>query len=382
MGYSPALTSSILLAVASLRLQDSAPRSLPPPKPIAGIAGFESVSTLLYPGALDHPHELRATYVFPERVRWQISVKDEKGDERILQYRSGEVVYRLPSRSAVSEVCTGADRDQTLLQMEMRRALMLYPDGFDWKGTGPERRADLGTLGSLFVLGANATDKKPTELGDAGSDGKTIDSYKAIQWREKDGRAWPAAMELWHTGELAWRETVESVETRGRFVDSFFTPPDRRDRSGAQPTQGSIRELDLPSTCSLRVEIAKGSTWDTALAELARLRSEWSTRLAQQKLELEPIATLETSKDGDPTAVLLRLSIVPENPPAGFLISSARKGVAVAVGGVKEASPAQIADLRKALPKGSAEGNPYVRFDLKTGSEGRVVVVLPYAKVN
>jgi hypothetical protein len=409
MGYSAALTNSTLLVLACLRPQEvgtlpgpatlrdsqqkpvapepqgksetSKPRPPLPPKPIAGISSLESVSTLLYPGAPDLPHELRATYVFPERVRWQLSVKDGKDEERLLQFRSGETVYRIPPHSAASEICTGTDRSETLLQMEMRRALMLYPDGFEWKSTGSERRADLGELGTLFVLDSTAPDKRPTELSDAGPDGKTIDSFKAIRWREKDGRTWPAEMELWHAGELAWKETVESVDVRGRFVDSYFVPPDRRDRTGAEPMQGSIRELDVPPTCALRVEISKGSTWDGALADLARLRSEWSKQLAEKKLELEPIATIEISKEGEPTAIVLRLSTTPDDSPAGFLLSSARKGLAVAVLGLKEATSAKIADLRKALPKGSVEGIPYVRFDPKTSAEGRVLVVLPYSKV-
>jgi hypothetical protein len=62
------------------------------------------------------------------------------------------------------------------------------------------------------------------------------------------------------------------------------------------------------------------------------------------------------------------LSTAPDDPPTGFLLSSARKGLAVAVLGLKEATSAKITDLRKALPKESVEGIPYVRFDPKTGA--------------
>lgn len=379
MGRPIALRAPVFLALALIQ-DPPTPRPPSPPKPVAGIAGFESVSTLVYPSAPDHPHELRAVYVFPERVRWQLSVKGGKADERILQYRSGEAVYRVPMRSGTSEPCKGEDRIQTLLQMELRRALMLYPDGFEWKGEGAERRADLGELGSLFVLGSSAGDKRPAELGDAGADGKRIDSYKNIRWREKDGRAWPESMELWHAGELAWKETVESVSVQGRFVDSFFVPPDRRDRSKADRAPGEVRELDLPATCSLRVEISKGASWDAALAELARLRDDWSKRLAEQKLALEANATLEASWEGEPTAVVLRLSTTPGTPPAGFLNSNVRTGMGVSVAGLREVTPSRLADLRSELPAGSAAGMPYVRFDPKTGAEGRILVVVPYSK--
>jgi hypothetical protein len=230
------------------------------------------------------------------------------------------------------------------------------------------------------VLGSSAKDKQPAELGDAGADGKRIDSYKNIRWRERDGRAWPESMELWHSGELAWKETVESVSAQGRFVDSFFLPPDRRDRSKVEPTQGEVRELDLPATCSLRVELSKGASWDAALLELTRLRADWSKRLAEQKLELDPIATVEASWEGEPTAVVLRLSTTPESPPAGFLNAGVRKGIAVAVAGLKEATPTRLADLRKALSAGAVAGIPYVRFDARSGADGRILVVVPYSK--
>jgi hypothetical protein len=390
MGHAVALTGSLLLALAfttpgSFQApQDPPTKPVPPPpkpKAIAGIAGFESVSTLQYPAAADRPHQLRATYVFPDRVRWQITAREKDASERLLQYRYGDAFFRLPPRTAASELCEGAERNQLLLQMELRRALMLYPDGFEWKGSGLDRRAELGELGSLFAHWAAATDKRPSEIGDAGPDGKPIDVYKAIEWRETRGRVWPAAAEMWHAGELVWKETVDSVEVQGRFIDSFFLPPDRRDRSTAEPVESGVRELDLPATCSLRIELPKGTSWDDALAVRARARDEWTTRLGEQKLELDPSATIEVAGEGEPIAVVLRLLSVPGKPPAGFVVADARKGRGVAVGGLREVTAARIAELRKDVRADSNPANPYVRFDASRGAGAdRVWIVLPYSR--
>src|SRR5207249_1671436 len=146
------------------------------------------------------------------------------------------------------------------------------------------------------------------ELGAAAPDGKPIDTYKSIRWREMGGRVWPASMELWHAGELVWRETVEKVDVEARFVDSYFVPPDRRDRTASEPVGGEIRPLDIPESCSLRIEIPKGTSWGAALQDLERRRADCSSRLADSKLELDPRATIELSKAAEPAAFLLRLS--------------------------------------------------------------------------
>jgi hypothetical protein len=348
-----------------------------PRKPLAGLSGFECVSTLVYPAAPDRPHQLKATYSFPDRARWQISAKQGAPGERSLQYRFGEAVYRVPPDSGDSELCAGEDRSQVLLQIELRRALMLYPDGFVWKDDGAERRAVLADLGSLRARAGS--DGRPTEIGDAGPDGKAIDVYKSIRWREIGGRAWPASMELWHGGELVWNETVESVDVAARYVDSYFVPPDRRERSPAEPDRGEPRNLDIPECCSLRIEIPKGTGWSSALEDLERRRAEWTSRLAERKLELEGHATIELSREAEPAAFVLRLASVPETPPPGFQTTGPRRGLAVAVRGLAEVTAARVGDLRKAIPEKSAEGAAYVRFDPRDGEKARVVIVLPYS---
>jgi len=356
------------------------PRAPATRKPIGGIAGFESVSKLAYHGTPDRPHQLRTTYVFPERVRWQISKPAGETPQRVLHYRYGDAVFRMSPGVSSSEVCSAEDRTKWLLQMELRRALMLFPEGFAWKGDGLERRAEMEGLGSLIARFTSESESMPVEIGNAGTDGRAIDAFRSIRWKESRGRRWPASVELWHEGELAWTETVESVDVQAQYVDSFFLPPDRRDLSTAEPLPESVGELDLPASCFLRIDLQKGAQWEDACAELLLQRAEWSKRLSGPDQELDANETIEISKDGDPVAILLRLKKVPESPPAGFTTVPARHALACRVSGTRAARAERLADLKRALPHGSAEGTAYVRFECGASSPGRFLVVLPYSK--
>ena len=175
-----------------------APRGAPPLLPIAGLAGFDSVSTIVYVAAPDRPHKLEASYVFPDRARWRLSVGNEKGSERQIQYRFGQQAFLvLPGKSESTE-WTGIDRSDVLRQMELRRALMLWPDGFAWKGSGTERSADLGSLGSLRARFAVPPGARPVEIEDLDASGQRVDAFRSLTWRELDHRHWPAKTEYWH----------------------------------------------------------------------------------------------------------------------------------------------------------------------------------------
>ena len=389
MGAQAALAFAVLWAAtaqephqapqASPPGKKDAPQGAPPLQPIAGLNGFESVSTLVYVLAPDRPHRLEATYVFPERVRWRLSAGVEEKAERHIHYRFGAQVYLVPAGTAGSRELVDEERLDVLRQTELRRAVMLWPDGFQWKGEGAERTADLGPLGSLRARFVATADPRPAEIIDLDASGKSIDAFRAVTWKETDRRFWPAAMELWHEGSLVWKETVDSIQTTKRFIDSYFVPGDRREAVPRGPQTGQVRELDLPESCALRVQLADGTSWAEAQAELVRLRGVWSERLKAQGQELDRAATFEVSKELSPTACLLRLAKVPEKPPEGFATVHARKGVTVAVAGLTEATSARLDGLRSALPKGTLAQTPYLRFDPQDGGRGHVLLVLPFS---
>ena len=353
----------------------------PPPTTIAGLRGFESVSALVLATAPETPRELRATYAFPDRVRWMISSHGTSGLERSIQYRFGSAAYQIPAGTDRSEECAGEERDKLFLQMELRRALMLFPDGFEWKKDGVESTASLGDLGVLRARFASAADATPSEVVSVDSHQHVIDAFRSITWKESGGRRWPASMEHWQAEKLLWKETVSAVETGARTIDDYFLPPDRRDLRGSQPVGGAIRELDLPPTCALRVELARAATtWQAALAELERQRAAWTEKLAAAGLRLDPNATFELSDAGVPEACFLRLATVPTSPPSGFETTVTRKGRATALQGVAAVNVERMRELSRSVPRGSVAGRAYVRFAPADAAAGHVLLVVPYVE--
>ena len=205
----------------------------PPRQSIAGLQGFDCVSTVVFPEAPDRSRRLRATYAFPDRVRWQWTRGGEDRGDHEVRYRYGESLYLLREGARHSDECSGAEREEMRLAMELRRALVLYPDGFAWKEAKGERKADLGEAGALYARPSSASDPRPVEMRAATRDGRTVETYQGILWRESGGRSWPTGLELWRAGQLVGRETIESIDTEGRVIDAFFLPVDRRtgDRS-------------------------------------------------------------------------------------------------------------------------------------------------------
>lgn len=355
------------------------PRRDPGPRaPIAGISGFDSLSKVQFAASPEVVHELKVTCSFPERMRWMMSAQLGGSLVRELQYQYGDAVYRIPTGTGASQVCEGEARKEILQRMQLRRALMLYPDGFEWKGDGVERTTEMGPLGYLRARVSADSGGRPSAIECVDAAGRTNEGYRVVTWRESAGRRWPATMEFWHGEERIWAETVESVDASSRFVDSFFVPPDLREGSTTRPVGGGIRTLDIPEICVLRTAIAAGTSWEAALREYESLRASRSKHLDGSGLKLEGIATFEVSEKGEPIASILRLTTTPEDTPEGFVREPGRRGLALAVEGLAQADGIRIAELRRGLPKNSVARRPYVRFDLEGDPNRRVVLVLPF----
>ncbi|MBL8861406.1 MAG: hypothetical protein JNK02_05280 [Planctomycetes bacterium] len=346
------------------------PLEPPPPRaPIAGLRGFESRSRLVYAAQPGRAHELRAAYVFPDRVRWWISAREGATEERRLRYQYGPHVLAVePSQSASIEY-RAEDRDALLAAFELRRALFLYPDGCAWSGSGSVRTATLAS-GDVLTAKLAGEPARPIEIEYAPRRGETRDSCRAITWAVTGGRAWPATFELWNGATLAWREAVESVDVETRILDSFFIPPDRRGAAGA-PVEG-VRDLDIPPTCLRRVPLEPGTSWDAARAARAKLAEDWPATGAPA---LEEFLTFELREDGLPAAIHLRLARVPERAPEGFVILPERLGAATSVRGLSAVTPAVLERVRHRLPAGGEPGPAYARFDGRRPDPDVVVVV-------
>jgi hypothetical protein len=361
------------------------------PQRVAGMMGFQSVSSIVYDEAPGITHRLTATYMFPDRARWFLGVKDEKSTERQMRYRFHEKVFSIDPRTANSSELAEDDCLATLQQMELRRATMLWPDGFDWRISGEEARVDLGSLGSFRArfekpigpadLKDQASAQRPIQVISQGAKGEEIESFRALTWKERGNRRWPATAELWHAGKRVWREQVESIDATVHFVDSFFLPADRRElQPPARPQSGTVQPLDLPETASLRSELKTGATWESALLECSKLREQWEPRLKAQGLELDPKTTFELSAEARPAACVLRLSSIPPSLPPEFVRSPSHPGVAMLVDGIDEVTPERLSTLARSAPRDARGLAAYLRFDREQIKSGPILIVLPLAQ--
>ncbi|HUR29325.1 MAG TPA: hypothetical protein VM509_14145, partial [Planctomycetota bacterium] len=81
----------------------ASPSQRPPPRRgIAGIAGFQSNSRLVYASKPDEPHQLSAVYLYPGRMRMRLSLDRGKIVERVLLYQFGEQGFCVDERESSS----------------------------------------------------------------------------------------------------------------------------------------------------------------------------------------------------------------------------------------------------------------------------------------
>lgn len=349
--------------------------ALPPLKPIAGIAGFECSSRLVFAEAPERPHRLVATHVFPARARWSIVLERGGDSSRAIQYQSADRFWLLDEGQARSRELAAGEREQVLAVFELRRALFLWPDGFDWRD-GPEgSRIAPGSEGGVLNAGLGA-DGKPQSIAWCRADGgEGPYALRGVEWNAGAGRAFPRKLELWDHGQLVFREEVLSVVTSVRYLDAFFTPPDRR-TSELPAGQGvAVRPVDLPSACVRRIALPADCDWRGAVESAGRART------AEAKGAGGPIAPadwFEVGPRGRPTAALLHLVEDRADPPAGWERSGERTGVAMQLESTDQVDATALARLAAAVAAPARALTPYVR--LQAGAGGRaVMLVMPLA---
>jgi len=376
---SPFALALVLAAV----LQDPVdPDEAGAPGPLAGsggIAGFTSVSRIVFPDEESPPHRFEAVYLFPGRARWRLLAIGGRSSERMLVYRYGEHAHQLEPGKTGSSVFHGDSLVTTLLQVELRRAAMTWPHGFPWEGEGEARTTPItASTKSQRPIGSLAAtlgkDGRPARIEALDLLGNEVESLAIDAWQELRGRWWPRTLTLSQHDRPIWKETVEKVETRVYFVDLFFQPPDRRPTLPATLASGrSVLSLDLQGITFRRRELERGCTWDEALARAAAWIEEASTR---EGLRLDPVPTIELAAEGRPGQVLLRLAQRDDTPPEGWTTIGDRPGLALVLDDLSQLGPPLLTALFAAAPAGAQPGTPYCRILEREGGR-QVQVYLP-----
>lgn len=291
-------------AASEAQSKPAAAAPLPPRRAIAGLAGFQIDSRVVFDSEPEKPHTLSATFLFPERVRLRMALEHGDAAERVLAYRCGSRGFFIGPRESASRELLGTERGALVLQTELRRALFLWPDGFAWAGSGSERRADLGALGSLRAELDGAG--RPSAMHSIDASAAAVETLRGIAWKPRGARQFPSHFELWAGGERIWVEDVDKLETALDYIDAFFLPPDRR--GPADPERARLRPIDAPGGFECRIALpgSPPPTWTSAFAAAQEARASWAGR-GLTTLEGDWI---EVDASAAPMAVILRASAV------------------------------------------------------------------------
>jgi hypothetical protein len=353
--------------LALLLAQERAPHG-PEPCPraaLANLAGFQIVSKLDFG---PRQNRLTAVYVFPDRVRWHFESYGAKRSEHQYFYRFGERVSELDS-GGPSRALEGEEHDAVLLQMELRRAVLFWPEGFEWKeeagAAEPTRSASVWADsccrdGSLGTLVATLADGRPRRIEARGSSGQKLEALEIRAWQELGGRQWPRTLALEAESTNAV-ETVEAIETRVHFLDLSFLPPDLRPLVPLEPGP-SVMARDLVAMTYSVHELSADLGWDAALSRARELIAKAGEELKPRALAVDPVPTFELSPEGRPRACYVRLLAAVAQAPPGYETHAERAGLFVAVPDLPAVDASMIERVLHATPPGATSGTPYLRF--------------------
>jgi hypothetical protein len=348
---------------------------------IEGIAGFMATSEVVFAGAPDQPHRLEFVYLFPDRARWLLAAEDAAA--RVLYYRFGERSWRVDAAGKASVEVEEDELDTTLLQMELRRAVLHFPAGLAWeeREDGSRRapvrarsKAKARPIGHLEARLDGEGALASISVHDGG--GELVESLTVTAWRTTRGRAWPGELVLANQDGVVWHETLGEVETRVHLVDDFFRPADRRRLRGTHVVDGRVvRALDLPAVTYRRYPLEEGAEWSAALAASRAHIAAAGRELVGTNLGLDPVPAFELDDEARPVACLVRLQTAAP-PPEGWSRRSDRPGLGMLLGELGDLDRRALGLLGRLRDGGSMSGPAYCRVLRAEGPDG-VQLYLP-----
>ncbi|MSR62773.1 MAG: hypothetical protein EXS08_10060 [Planctomycetes bacterium] len=329
---------------------------------IAGLAGFQSVSTIDY-GTVRN--RFTATYVFPDRTRWHFDNPAGKVRQHQFYYRHGEQLFAM--ENSASHRLADEQSDSLLRQMELRRAVMLWPDGFAWEAREPGTQTAVAHADSccrerpLGTLVAHLANGRPSRVEVRDEQGQTRETLTVREWQEVNGRSWPRVLVVAGEG-VGFTETVESLETQIHYLDLFFLPPDQRAIPKGATSSSQVLSNDLVAVSYVPRDLPAGATWDEAVATTRGWILAANEAGKGNGQTFDPVPTIEVGPEGKPVRAWLRLKEPSPTPAEGLTNRNERPGLILALPALAEVGSAALAQLRAAVPPRSKAGVPYLRF--------------------
>lgn len=362
------------------------PASKKPDTVIAGFRGITIISKIVFQSAPEKPHDFETNYIFPSRARWWLSFDRERSGSRRADYRYGDRVFVLESGTNASVELFELDRSSAIRRMELRRALFLYPDGFDWELDGLTGTAPLGGSGDQESMGSLQveldSEKRPRLMLVLSPEGQRHEALIVEKWKTLNDRDWPQVIRLEYGEHVIWNETILKIDPGRRYVDSFFIPVDRRSgtNSNEQSTTSSeLRQIDLPVFAYRNFDLPQGTDWKTAFElgrEIWKRENKAESSVAGR---LDPVVRFEIGPRGQPTFAILHL-VKAESLPSEWQLTEARTGLMLVLDSFDQLSRSRIDKMLRSIPVGSRPTPAYVR---KIGDEksSRLQLILPLIPV-
>ncbi len=273
------------------------------------VRGVRFRSTVRFPGQPERPHDLEVSLAFPARTR-MVLTSDGSSRER---YQLGEhyffrdAVLGTPLAALGSQVVLGAARTELQLDLALRRALFLWPDGAPsgkaFVGEGRTRTTKVGDVGVLVVT-LDRGMMRPERIVGFGRDGRAFAEFRDIVWREDEAseRQWPASFELHSGGSLLWRESVEEVDSSWNFSEAWFLPVDSIVVPLGTEISQRVRVRAIGAAAVRRIDVEAGLSLSSALDEAV---ASWIEAGKAPGATIRPDLNVVLSPDGEPIAIEL-----------------------------------------------------------------------------
>jgi hypothetical protein len=223
--------------------------------------------------------------------------------------------------------------------------------------------------------------------------GLPLEALEDITWHREGNHSRPDGFRLVVDSIVVWDESVESVQTRVRFLDAYFTPPDKRtEGAAAEPVNagpdGRIRPTLLPERVELELPLPPGLGWAGAIAKARDLAAEGQRDIEALGLGLDGGLRLRLDGKGRPDAALLVLNRTLATPPAAWRSRPAGPALSLILANPDALTGRALAGLRAAAVEHlrsrsrtteAAEGPVYARLDPARPTGGPVQLILPLA---
>jgi hypothetical protein len=364
-------------------------------KAVQGVVSMSSRSYLTFPSAPDQPHNLDATYAFPDRARWRIAPASPKDEARVgvqqrstadsrrkarrMRYRWGTGLWSIDPGQQTSRRFDGEELRLALLQVEMRRVAMIWPAELEWTGESEERQASLPGVGILHVR-LDPETGRPRELESRDPDGTPRERFGKIVWRAEGESYWPQSWDLIVGDSVIWNETFIRMTTDRKVLDSFFLPGDqRKDRVSKVISKDEIDRIKVPKFRAWRLRLAKEvqENWDEVI-EIGKVElKNWNAAFEGMDYVLDDRLHFYVDEECRPFMLEIRMVGNVNRYPPEWLLQGGYDAFRSIHPGVEELTRIHLRRLISKVPKVEGSGAPYVAIQMTESGPGITQLVMP-----